>query len=163
MLFRSFVVDTLKGKCDGTFLDIGCCDYKDISNTYYLETELNWKGIAIDIDCNHRQGWIDNRPNSIFVCTDATTLDYSELLLQNNMPKIIDYLSLDLEPPVLTLKALEKLFETDYIFRVVTFETDYYRQQDTRDISRKLFESRGYKFMFDKNQQDDFYVYEKLI
>jgi hypothetical protein len=36
-----FVAETLEFKKDGTFLDIGCHHYKNISNTYYLENELH--------------------------------------------------------------------------------------------------------------------------
>jgi hypothetical protein len=157
-----FVAETLDFKKNGTFLDIGCHDYKNISNTYFLENELNWTGIGIDIKCCFEKGWIDNRPNSKFVCGDATTFDYRALLEQNNMPKIIDYLSVDLEPPVRTFEALKKLFETDYIFRVVTFETDYYREKSTRDESRELFTQRGYVFIKDLNNQDDFYIHSSI-
>jgi hypothetical protein len=79
------------------------------------------------------------------------------------MPKVIDYLSLDIEPPEATFKALQKLFETDYIFRVVTFEIDSYRQDFTENASRELFKERGYTFIKSINQQDDFYIYEPLI
>lgn len=158
-----FVAETLNLKRDGTFLDIGCHHYKDISNTYYLESELNWRGIGIDLECNFEQGWIENRPNSKFVCADAVTMDYDALLKANNMPLVIDYLSLDIEPPEATFKALKKLFETDYIFRVVTFETDSYRQDYTENASRELFKQKGYTFIKSINSQDDFYVYEPYI
>lgn len=158
-----FVAETLKFKQNGTFLDIGCHHYKNISNTYYLETELNWSGIGIDIDCSFQHEWEQYRKNSTFICADAIILDYESLLQTFNMPKIIDYLSIDLEPPQLTLQALQKLFETDYIFRVVTFETDAYRQLETRDISRDLFKSRGYTFVTERNSQDDYYIYSSLI
>jgi hypothetical protein len=158
-----FVVEALNSKRDGTFLDVGCHHYKNISNTYFLENELNWTGIGIDIDCQFESEWTINRKNSIFICADAISMDYDSLLKNNNMPKIIDYLSIDLEPPQLTLKALEKIFETDYSFRVVTFETDAYRQLETRDVSRELFKSRGYTFITERNSQDDYYINYSLI
>jgi hypothetical protein len=158
-----FVAETLNFMKNGIFLDIGCYHYQDISNTYYLEKELNWKGIAIDLDGSFEQGWIENRPNSVFVCSDAVTMDYDALLKANNMPLVIDYLSVDLEPPVLTFAALKKLFETDYTFKVVTFETDYYRETSTRDESRELFKQRGYVFIKELNQQDDYYIHSSYI
>lgn len=158
-----FVAETLEFKKNGTFLDIGCHHYKDISNTYYLESELRWSGVGIDIECHFEQGWIDNRSNSKFVCADAVTMDYDTLLKANNMPLVIDYLSVDLEPPVLTFAALKKLFETDYVFKVVTFETDFYREQSTRDESRELFKQRGYVFIKELNQQDDYYIHESYL
>jgi hypothetical protein len=158
-----FVAETLEFKKDGTFLDIGCHHYKSISNTYYLENELNWRGIGVDIECHFEQGWIDNRPNSKFVCGDAVTMDYDVLLKQNNMPLVIDYLSVDIEPPLLTFAALKKLFETDYVFGVVTFETDFYREQSTRDESRELFKQKGYVFIKELNSQDDYYIHSTYI
>jgi len=158
-----FVAETLNFKKDGTFLDIGCHHYKNISNTYYLENELNWRGIGIDTHCDFEADWIQNRPNSKFICADAVIMDYDALLKSNNMPLVIDYLSVDLEPPVLTFAALKKLFETDYTFKVVTFETDYYRETSTRDESRELFKQRGYMFIKELNQQDDYYIHESYI
>jgi hypothetical protein len=158
-----FVAETLEFKKDGTFLDIGCHHYKNISNTYYLENELNWRGIGIDIECHFEQGWIENRPNSKFVCGDAVTMDYDALLKQNNMPLVIDYLSVDIEPPLLTFAALKKLFETDYVFGVVTFETDFYREQSTRDESRELFKQKGYVFIKELNSQDDYYIHSSYV
>ena len=158
-----FVAETLKFKKNGTFLDIGCHHYKNISNTYYLESELNWSGIGIDLQCHFEQGWIQNRPNSKFICTDAATLDYKQLLQKNNMPKVIDYLTVDIDPPVQTFKALLRLFETDYIFNVVTFETDYYREKNTRDISRQIFKERGYVFIKELYNQDDFYIHSSIL
>jgi len=158
-----FVAETLNFKKNGTFLDIGCHHYKNISNTYYLENELNWRGIGIDTQCHFEDDWIQNRPNSKFVCADAVNMDYNNLLKENNMPSVIDYLSVDIEPPTLTFSALKKLFETDYIFNVVTFETDFYRDQSTRDESRELFKQRGYIFVKDLNNQDDYYIHSSYI
>jgi hypothetical protein len=69
----------------------------------------------------------------------------------------------DIEPPLLTLEALKKVFESDYIFKIVTFETDAYRQNITEGISRDIFKEKGYTFIKSLNQQDDFYVYEPLL
>jgi len=52
-----FVVDTLNNKRNGTFLDVGACFYKQISNTFYLEKNLDWRGIAIDIEDKYRTEW----------------------------------------------------------------------------------------------------------
>jgi hypothetical protein len=152
---------------NGTFLDIGCHDYEHINNTYFLEKEHNWKGIGIDVDNQWAQGWKDNRPNSVFIAGDATALDYSSILKSNNMPKVIDYLSLDLEPPPVTLQALQKLFESDYIFNIVTYETDYYRENEygvdsLRLPSQELFKSKGY-ILVQEGRQDDYYIHNSLI
>lgn len=154
-------------RTEGTFLDIGCQHYSEINNTYFFERELNWRGIGIDIEEQYEQGWKDNRKNSLYVRGDATTIDYGKLLTDNNMPKTIDYLSLDLEPPPLTLKALERLFESGYIFNFVTYETDYYREASfghgtLRQPSQDIFKAAGYK-LISEGVQDDYYIHSSLL
>ena len=78
------------------------------------------------------------------------------------MPMVIDYLSLDLEPPTLTLQALYKVFESGYTFRVVTYETDYYREQSTQEASRNFFLSKGYTLV-QPGVQDDFYIHNSVL
>jgi len=157
-----WVSEQLKNKRDGTFLDIGCHHYKDINNTYYFESELNWRGIGIDRDGTWKEEWEKNR-KSPFICADAVTMDYNSLLKEYNMPDIIDYLSMDLEPPTLTLQALRKLFETNYSFNVITYETDWYREKSTQEESRRLFKERDYILICERNSQDDFYVHKRLL
>ena len=50
----------------GVFLDIGANHYKNGSNTYYLEKNLNWSGIAVDALDEFRANWEKNRPNTKF-------------------------------------------------------------------------------------------------
>jgi hypothetical protein len=156
-----FVCESLKYKKDGTFLDIGCGSYQYINNTYYLEKELNWSGIGIDFDGSHKEGW-DNHRKASFILADATALDYQQLLEKHNMPKIIDYLSVDLEPPTLTLKALLKVFEASFSFNIVTFETDFYREKSTRGPSRKFLEEKGYVLVLG-SEQDDYYIHSRIL
>jgi len=42
------IAELLNNKKEGTFLDIGANDGITISNTYYLEKELNWNGVAVE-------------------------------------------------------------------------------------------------------------------
>jgi FkbM family methyltransferase len=51
---------------EGVFLDVGAYHYKDKSNTYYLEKNLGWRGIAVDANGEFEQGYLDNRPNTRF-------------------------------------------------------------------------------------------------
>lgn len=161
-----WVDEQLKHKRDGTFLDVGCHHYKNINNTYYFESELNWRGIGIEINSAYANEWKQYR-KSPFICHDATTIDYDKLLKEHNMPEIIDYLSLDLEPPKTTLLALKKILETNYSFNCVTFETDYYREKDTRDESREMLKERGFIWMCELSNphgpQDDYYIHKRLL
>ena len=156
-----FVCDTLKYKRNGTFLDVGCHDYKHISNTYYLEKELEWTGLGLEINAFFKEGWDVNR-KSPFILADATTIDYQKLLTDHNMPEVIDYLSVDLEPPTVTLAALYKIFQSNFSFNVITFETDYYREKNTREPSRELLKNKGF-VLVQGSLQDDYYVHSRLL
>jgi hypothetical protein len=159
----NFVLQKLNNKKNGVFVDIGCGCPKFISNTYSLETLHNWTGIGVDIDelvePDTKETWSQLRPNTKLIVHDALKLDYEEIFKNNKLPKVIDYLSLDLEPPELTLECLFKIPFYDYKFRVITFETDEYRAgEKRRDISREYLASFGYALVGNVNRQDDFYI-----
>jgi len=159
-----FVAETLKFSRDGYFLDVGCHHYMSISNTYFLEKELNWKGVAVDLDCNFGRDWQTHRPNSMFVCGDAVSMNYKNLLEENNAPKVIDYLSVDIAPPYNTFLALKNIMNTDYTFKIITFETEQHQNLDMRprDESRALLPQKGYKFIKEV-VQDDFWIHSDYI
>ena len=155
-------VDSVLGKKHGgTFLDVGCCHCEIISNTWFLERVRGWSGVGIDLDDQYAAGWAFRRPRSTFICDDATRIDYTSLLNAHGMPLLIDYLSLDLEPPRLTLEALERVLESDRRFSVITYETDWYRQRDTQLPSRKMLDAAGY-VLAREGIQDDFWVSKEI-
>jgi len=152
-----WVDQKLAGKENGVFLDVGCGDWSRINNTLYFEESKNWSGFAIDCNPDVEVGWRYNRPNSKFVLADATAIDYSELLC--DQPKQIDYLSLDLEPPYLTIRALRRILESGYRFSCATIEHDEYRiGMNMRDEMRELMDKHGYSLEETRNRQDDFYI-----
>jgi len=51
----------------GTFVDVGAAHYKVFSNTWYLEENLGWSGIAVDAQDSFRSGWETYRKRSRFV------------------------------------------------------------------------------------------------
>ena len=157
-----FVLEVLKEKKNGTFLDVGCADYKNISNTYLLEKEYGWKGIGIDlVECN-RQGWLDNRGQSKFLLENALKLNYEEALKSAGLGLEIDYLSIDLEPPAVTLNALYRVFEFDVKFQVITFEHDSHRDANIQSEARTFLDYQGYKLV-KTVMQDDYFVSEALF
>lgn len=58
--------DFFRDRRDGTFLDVGANDYKDASNTWYLETRLGWSGIAVDAQREFEAGYREHRPRTRF-------------------------------------------------------------------------------------------------
>lgn len=144
-----FVLAALNGKKEGTFLEIGAHDPVNVSNTFLLESAFNWSGISIDIlDLANR---FSIRPRTKFICHNAITLNYSEVLRNTIEGNRIDYLSLDIEPNYNTLECLKNLPLNDYRFSVITYETDFYDPSQSKELnenvrkeSRDILESFGY-------------------
>jgi len=150
-LGQDLLVDKiLNGKYHGAFVDIGCSFPEQFSNTWYLEKERGWQGIGIDVDPAYAQPWADYRPQSCFILTDATTLDYERLFRDVQFPICIDFLSIDIEPPEASWVVLQRVLETSFTFNVIAFEVDYGgdcinpERFSTRDVSRELLRSKGY-------------------
>lgn len=138
----------LDHKREGTFLDIGCHLPMVTNNTTCMELDYGWSGIAMDIDCFYQE-WATQRPRTKFICGDAMTVDWEALLQEHGMPNVIDFLSMDLEPPTLTWEAMKRFPFDKYRFNVIAYEHDGYRNFGvdgvwTRDLSRKLFMDHGY-------------------
>lgn len=57
--------DVFQDRRNGVFLDVGAADFKEKNNTYFLETELGWSGIAIDA-MDYAAGYRVARPQTRF-------------------------------------------------------------------------------------------------
>jgi hypothetical protein len=158
-----FVLEQTKYKQGGVFIDIGCERPKTISNTYVLETYYNWTGLGVDLIAqqdSNGETWEQIRPKTKVLLTDALNIDYVSLFKENNLPEFIDYLSIDLEPPEITLECLMKIPFDKYKFKCITFETDEYREggDERKNISRAFLHKKGYQLFKSVNKQDDFYI-----
>ena len=165
-----FILACLKKKREGTFLEIGSNHPAVINNTYFLETKYKWRGVMVEMDEDFLDMYTFYRPNSVHVIMDATKVDYKAVLEQNNFPRDMDFLQIDLEVSnKSTIETLEKLdreiFDT-YTFATVCFEHDEYRgdTNDTRNRSREIFDRRGYIRIFaDVDNMEDWYIHPRLI
>jgi len=140
-----FVLSVLDGKKNGTYLEIGADDGISINNTYILETEYDWSGLAFEW---LEPGWsryVSQRTNPC-LCEDATKANYSKLFKKYKFPKQIDFLQADIEPAQQTLDALKAAFCGDYRFSVICFETAIYLGQDPHVQQEQIdfLESLGY-------------------
>jgi hypothetical protein len=144
-----FVLTMLNGKKNGSYLEIGASHPIEKSNTYLLESKFGWSGVSIDIEKNDL--YESTRSNK-YIVKDALDIDYLSLLKENNFPKQVDYLQLDIEPLDQTLKCLDKIPLDEYRFSVITYEHDFYtRTPDISDPirkkSREILSSYGYKLI----------------
>jgi hypothetical protein len=164
-------------KKNGFYVDIGCGFPSYINNTYTLEKNYGWRGISLDINDQSNssigfggesldgKSWKQLRNSEMHVIENALTVNYKELFQKHNAPLTIDFLSIDLEPPQLTLDCLYKIPFSDYQFNFIAFETDEYREggKNRRDTSRKYIENLGYNFIGNISKQDDFYIHNTLV
>ena len=95
-------------KVDGTFLEIGGAQPFIGNNTWLLEQKYNWRGLSIELDHDLCAMWEGARHNTTMFKADAVEFDYVEAVNVIGLPKHMDYLSFDLEPPQITLDALKK-------------------------------------------------------
>ena len=61
------VRDFFNDKRDGVFLDVGASHYRDESNTFALETQLGWSGVAVDALPQFAGGYVEHRPRTTFI------------------------------------------------------------------------------------------------
>jgi len=177
-LLQDCFVSTVSNIKNGFFLEIGSNHPINGNNTYLLEKYHNWKGLMIEYDKKFEPLYKTHRPNSIYQIDDAQNVNYRKIMDNNNFPTNINYLQIDLDVNnCSTLNTLIKLNETifdKYKFATVTFEHDIYSGDffDTRQISRKIFEERGYILIFqdvlvfwlnDYRPFEDWYIHPDLI
>lgn len=163
-----FVKRILQEKRNGLFFDIGGGYPIHINNTYLFEKHYNWNGISIDLEPIYQQQWVDSGRTSTFLVEDAIKANYHNLmgnLTRNTNSNRIDYLSVDLEPPINTLLALKQIPFDDFRFSVVTFEHDSYRENPGHNEgkyyilneSRYILSKYNYGIVF-SNMQEDWWV-----
>lgn len=165
-----FVLTALNGKTNGTYLEIGCNDPIVINNTYLLENKFKWKGVSIDIVEHHVVNFNSKRINPAY-CQDALTTDYFALTQSVGLGTIIDYLSIDADPPAITFAALNKIPHDILKFRVITFEHDCYTGKDgirIRSESRDYLSSLGYELVVNDvasmgHSVEDWYVHPQYV
>lgn len=112
-----WVVEFFKFKKNGYFIELGAYDGIQTSNTYYMEKNLEWKGICVEANPIIYQSLIKNRTSKninvtlneyvgeCFFTKDKITTTgvkvpcntLNNILQECNCPKDIDYLSIDIE------------------------------------------------------------------
>lgn len=171
---EKFVLDLLKHKTEGYYVEVGAHHSKIISNTYYLETDYNWKGLSLEIEEERRKEFNDNRKNPCL--GDALDFNYLSYFEENNFPKQIDYLSVDIDAgyteqgdalgnPYLTLHGLISVPLNKYRYSIITFEHDaqiVYNNKGMREAQREILSSLGYKLVV-RDWHEDWWVDPNVI
>lgn len=148
------------------YVEVGAGHYKDGNNSFLLETEHGWKGVSLDIDEASVAEFNELRSNPC-ILHDAQTFNYTKYFEENNYPKQIDFLQLDIENDFdfmgqnqdegLCLRALIALPLNTYRFAVITFEHNVvqnFKNEWVRDVSRRLLDSFGYALVVRMPHED---------
>lgn len=163
---EKFVIDIFNGKKNGYYVELGAFNSKLGSNTFYLESDYNWNGVSFEVLEDRKLEFQSNRSNPCF--GDALQFNYISYFEENNFPKQIDYLQVDIDAGYqqdgrpfgnshLTLHGLISLPLTQYRFSVITFEHDsnmYFRNTGMRDAQREILDSLGYTLVVREIHED---------
>jgi hypothetical protein len=155
-----FVLSVLKGKSQGTYLEIGSHDPHHNNNTALLE-EFGWTGSSIEIE----KHWVDvfnqKRKNKAH-CYDATKVNYKKFLSENYTTKDIDFLQLDCEPSNITFEAMLAIPFDEYRFGVIAYEHDHCMDMSRtyREKSRRYLKSLGYELVVNDIGPNGWFTYE---
>lgn len=159
-----WVEDMTEGKTGGFFVEVGAYDGIHSSNTYYLEQVLGWRGICIEAGPEQHHYLAMNRPLAINVhkavmpytgTCNFNNLEISEIgevvpcdtlsniLKDNNAPKILDYVSLDIEGG--EVGALESFDWDSYRINLLTVEHNLYMRGPLQKESiHQILSEHGY-------------------
>lgn len=165
---ESFVLSMLNEKKGGYYVEVGGFHPFDLSNTYLLETKYEWQGIALEIDSSRANYYNENRKNPCLIA-NALEFDFESYFINNNFPRQIDYLQLDIEPPENTLKCLLSM-PMNFRYSVITFEHDVYAYDPIYQKKARIFLEKNEYKLKQKNvfadpgyPFEDWYVDSRII
>jgi hypothetical protein len=177
-LQESFALSMTNEKRGGFYVELGSSDPYKESNTWLLESQFAWKGLSLEIDETVAQKYNSSDRINKCISSDALRFDYIKHFKENNFPKTIDFLQIDIDGHdkgncLLALLALPML---QYRFSVITIEHDLsqnYKRASMRDAQREVLSSLGYKLIgqtlsedwwIDPNSvKDELYIYDIFI
>jgi len=163
-----FVLEMLRHKKNGYYCEVGGNHPFESNNTFLLENDYSWKGVSIEYDAELTQNYNKERHN-LCIQADATSFNYFNYFTQNNFPKQIDYLSLDIDPAENTYKALKQIPFEHFKFSVITYEHDKYSSGEKyMNLSREFILSLGYKMVVSNvkvfgRDFEDWYVDKDIV
>lgn len=152
-------------KRNGFFVEIGASDWKTNNNTYFLEKEFGWKGLAIDIQKHFCDEYNKNRVSSC-IHGDAMSCNWDKYFEENNVPKRIDFLQIDIDmnPKYANLLALINLPLSRYRFSTIVLEHASVLDkslENMKKIQHEILYSYGYKLVAE-GFNDDWWIDSQL-
>ena len=171
---ESFALEMCDYKNNGCYVELGAFHSKNQSNTFYLETDFNWRGLSLEIKEDRRHEFITNRKNPCL--GDALKIDYISEFKSLGFPERIDFLQIDIDQEYSDngkprgngaecLLGLVTLPLTQYRFSVIVFEHDmvnYYKNQSVRDAQREVLNALDYRLVI-RDVGEDWWIDPMVI
>ena len=153
-----FVLSTLNGKRNGTFIEIGSGHPTLFNNTYLLEKDFGWKGLSVDI--SERMCAIFSRKrNTTAVLADAGQVSFKDLFKQNCIENQVDFLRINADNA--SLVSLENMPFNEYEFSVIQIQhNECWWGSDLKDKTRKILQEIGNKLLVPNVAIDETNAYE---
>jgi FkbM family methyltransferase len=190
-----WVVQFLNNKQKGYFLDIGAYDGIHYSNSYLLEHMFFWDGLLVEANPNNYRLLRTNRPNAknlMYAITDycgyanidniqmsskinddihqtikVPSMTFTELFKIYDVPKEIDYMSLDIEG--YESKALSKFPFNAHKCNLVTVEHNLYiNGPNNKNQIKEILTNNDYVLIKDNvshqnNPFEDWYAHKSIL
>lgn len=146
-----------KKKIDGWYVDIS----SSFNNTQNMGNRYKWRGILIG-----KSELDDPRPLSFYIMDDVFSV---EIMLLNNIPSVVEYLSLDIsDDATMCLDILDKFppILDQFTFSFISVRHDL--NQDIQWKAAYLFFSHGYTRIFtdmvihDNQTYEDWYAHPSI-
>jgi hypothetical protein len=153
-----FVINVLRQKEGGYYVEVGANHPFIANNTSLLEGRFGWVGVGLEIEEKYVTEYNKSRKNKC-ILADAMSFDYKKYFNENNFPKQIDYLQIDIDdtPRHANLKALVQVPLSEYRFSVITIEHGVisdYTLEDLRRAQRTILTSYGYRLVVQGETED---------
>jgi hypothetical protein len=155
---ESFVINVLRQKQNGYYVEVGANHPFIANNTSLLESKFGWSGVGLDIEEDLATEYNNSRKNPC-VLADAMSFDYVGYFKKHDFPKQIDYLQIDIDdtPRHANLMALVQIPLAEYRFSIITVEhgvnTDY-TLEELRRAQRTILTSYGYRLIVQGEAED---------
>lgn len=165
---QDFVINVLKEKRNGYYVELGSEHPFRGNETHRLESEYGWNGVSFEIDEGMHAEFVANRKNPC-ILGDARKFDYVNYFKENNFPQQIDFVQIDIDSgyengkaidPYCSLQGLMALPWNSYRFSIITFEHDFtmnIKADAQRDAVREIMFAYDY-FLAVKMPHEDWWI-----
>ena len=160
-----FVYKILDDKKNGSFIEVGSSHWKENSNTYVLEKDFGWSGLGLDIEQHFVDEYNKNRVSKC-IKADALVFNWDKYLEENNFPKQMDFLQIDVDDiiPFSNVLALINFPFSRYTFNVVAIEhiaNIDSKYENSKNVQREILKLHGY-ILVASFFTDEWWIHESL-